>query len=269
MMRRAVGVLTLTAGLALTCSPANATGEDCTTTTEIVRVLVSPEVPAVPAVPGTPAVPAVPAVYETVTEYEFTHAQDGNGNGKGPENKWVTDPEWNAEGNPNSVGWVATGNTRQAVTDVVLVPAVPEVPAVPGVPEVPAVPAVYEDREVPVTVCVNPGPVNPAPTCEDSGLVTAEDGSCVPGTFYEEPVVPGPVAEVPVAVVPVVEPSIPVVETAVRPAVEAAPLTPTAQELPAQLAYTGASDWALPAGALALLAGTALVMVGNRRGVRA
>lgn len=46
-----------------------------------------------------------PAVY--VTEYEFVS--------KHGKVRWETDPNWNANGNSNSVGWVGTGQTRQTL----------------------------------------------------------------------------------------------------------------------------------------------------------
>ncbi|PFG40136.1 hypothetical protein ATJ97_2657 [Georgenia soli] len=112
-----------------------------TATGESRRVLVRPGAPAVPEVPavteerlvhpGQPYVPPTvelirhdaqwttvhheavyetvhhPAVYETihhdaVIQYEF---RQKNGN----ITRWETDPDWNAQGNPNSIGWEATG----------------------------------------------------------------------------------------------------------------------------------------------------------------
>lgn len=48
-----------------------------------------------------------PAVYETihhpaVIEYQFLQKESGRV-------RWETDPNWNAQGNPNSIGWEATG----------------------------------------------------------------------------------------------------------------------------------------------------------------
>lgn len=236
-MKRTIAVLTLTAGLALSCSPALAMGEDCTTTTETVTVEISPAVPAVPA---------VPPVYETVTEYEFEHRNaDLNGG-----IKWQTDPEWNAEGNPNSIGWFATGNTRQVSTGVVLIP---------GVDGVPAVDAVYATKEIPVTTCKPvPDPVVEEPVTEPEPALTPE-----PEVIQEDDPrwdcatmgnkVCGPVADTPA----------PPAETAVRTA-DVAPLASVGAEQPEELAYTGASDWVLPAG-LGLLAGGAALMVVRRR----
>lgn len=62
----------------------------------------------------TPAVEYQPAVYEV--EYEFQHVKTGK-------IKWNTNPNWNAENNSNSTGWVATGNTRDGALISAEVPA--------------------------------------------------------------------------------------------------------------------------------------------------
>jgi hypothetical protein len=111
------------------------------------NVVVKEAVPYQPAVYGeppliTPAVEYQPAVYET--EYEFRHKWFAW------KTTWKSDPNWNAEENDHSLGWYATGNTRQG-------PLVsPEVPAKDAVygpaplisAEVPAQEAVYEWTEV-------------------------------------------------------------------------------------------------------------------------
>lgn len=175
-------------------------------------------------------VPAVPAVYTTVTtpavtvvEYEFTHAQDGNGqgNGQGPANKWVEDPNWNAESNPQSVGWVATGATRLHVLEV-------ETTTVTLVaPEIPA---------TTVEQCqLIPDGISPVPVDAPSVPLGNQDPAPVAA---QEPVVAAPV-------------------------VQAAPPVPVAQvaaSAPEELAYTGPADWALPAGLGLLVLGGATIL---------
>lgn len=119
--------------------------------------LVSEAVPYQPAVYGekpviTPAVEYQPAVYET--EYEFAHKKDPY------KTKWSSNPNWNAENNENSLGWYATGNTRQGKlikAEVLAQDAVyGEAPLISA--EVPAKDAVYE------TVVTVPGsPANDYP----------------------------------------------------------------------------------------------------------
>lgn len=198
----------------------------------------------------TMPVPAVPAVYDTittpavtVTEYEFTHAQDGNGqgNGQGPVNKWQDDPNWNAETNPQSVGWTATGNTRVRVV------------------EVEKITTVLVSAEIPagtVEECIDlPDGTPPAPV----GAPEAPLGNLDPVPAE----IPAPAAEapgVPLAVVGYPAPAVtPVASRGVNLDTGA-----TATELPAELASTGAADWALPAGAGLLALGVATVIFARR-----
>ena len=245
-----LSALILTAPLAL-ASPALAMGEHCITGTETVTVLIRE---------ATPAIPAVPPVYLTVTEYEFTHAQHGNGQGQGPANKWVEDANWNAEGNENSVGWVATGNTRVRTTDTILVH---------GKPAIPAQEAVYEQREIPVTTCEPViEPTDPPVSTEPTTPATP------PATEAPAPVetpAPTPTAEVimeddprwdchtmgnkicgPIA--PVNLPAPPADST---PATAATPVQPQDQ---GQLANTGSEGLALVAGIGGALAAAGAVL---------
>jgi hypothetical protein len=221
-MKKTVATLALTAGLSLSCSAAFAVS-DCTTTQETVRTLVTP---AVPAVPGFPAVAATPPVYQTVTEYEFRHKRGDHPNSE----RWERDG-WNADSNPESLGWYSTGNTREVATDVVLVPGKPALPAILGTPEIPAV---YEDRVVEKTICAPVEPKTPTPE-------------------PEKPVAVAPVAEEKpvVSVTPAV--------TSIIPVAQSQPVAPT------ELAQTGAADWVLPAGLLAGLVGVALVSATRRK----
>lgn len=100
-------------------------------------------IPGVLAIPGTPGQEYIAPTYETQpnpdyvpewvsyvehdavthTEYEFE--------GPNGRTKWQTDPNWNAEVNEESVGWVATGATRVVVdvegyTEAIDMPAVGE-----------------------------------------------------------------------------------------------------------------------------------------------
>lgn len=180
----------------------------------------------------TITVPAVPAVYEahvtpavTVTEHEYVHAQDGNGNGQGqgPANRWEAEG-WNAESNPASIGWAATGNTRVRVlevekTETVLVSA--EVPA-----------TTYES-------CVElPDGVSPVPV----GAPEVPLGNLDPA---------------PVAVPEAPAPAQDAAPLAVTTIDQAAPVAAPAPV--EELAYTGAADWVLPAGLGLLALGAATV----------
>lgn len=134
--------------------------------------LVKEAVPYQPAVYGEPplleeAVEYQPAVYEV--EYQYKHKL------LPWKVKWTTDPNWNAEGNPNSLGWYKTGETRDG--DLIS----PEVPAKDAVygpaplitPEVPAQEAVYEDVLVSEAV-----PADDTPNSvlvEINGAVVAND----------------------------------------------------------------------------------------------
>jgi LPXTG-motif cell wall-anchored protein len=88
----------------------------CTTTTTWTKVI---DVPFQEAVYQT-----TPAVY--VTEYEFVHKHPDHPNSP----RWELEG-WNADGNPNSIGWYSTGNTRQTLvtpeTTILITPEVPEV----------------------------------------------------------------------------------------------------------------------------------------------
>jgi LPXTG-motif cell wall-anchored protein len=132
---------------------------------------------------------------------------------------------------------------------------------------VPAVDAVYEDREIPVTICKPVlEPTDPPLTPEEPAVETPP--ATEPEVIHEDDPrwdcatmgnkICGPVA----AVVPT-DPGTPAppTETAVRTA-DAVPLASVGQ--PEELAYTGASDWVLPAGLGLLLAGGGL-MVARRR----
>jgi hypothetical protein len=92
----------------------------------------------------TPAVEYQPAVY--ATEYEFRHKL------LIWKTTWKEDPNWNAEENDHSLGWYATGNTRQGRLITPEVQAQPPVYGEPPLisPEVQAKDAVYE------TVVVTP-----------------------------------------------------------------------------------------------------------------
>jgi hypothetical protein len=181
----------------------------------------------------TPAQEGKDAVYKTVIEYQFVHVQDGNGNGngQGPEPKWSTDPNWNAQGNPQSEGFTFSGLTREVLTDEILEAAVP------------AKDAVFKEE------CITQIPEHP---------VTPVD----PVTPVEPavPVLP----EAPVAVVP--DASVVPAELTPVPKSEAPATVHTAPHGEEELAYTGAEDYILPAGIalLTILAGVGLVRL-NRR----
>lgn len=67
--------------------------------------------------PGRAAVPAKDAVYEVLYEFQHKHGQT----------KWNSNPNWNAESNPESVGWTKTGATKNGE---LISPAVPAQAAV-------------------------------------------------------------------------------------------------------------------------------------------
>lgn len=100
----------------------------------------------------TPAVPGKDAV--TKTEFEFEHHDEGHDNSY--KTRWEDDPNWNAESNPKSKGWKATGNTR-------VVELEPAVPAVEATYKTVTVPATYKDIEVP---CAEEPPVDVCPDIE-------------------------------------------------------------------------------------------------------
>lgn len=116
---------------------------------------------------GKPAVPEVPAVYETL--HEFVHAHNDK-----LEPRWEKEG-WNADSNPNSQGWVSTGNTKQGE---LISPAVPAVPAVDPVteeecitqePTTPVTPPVTEQPEVPVFTQPEVPVFTKYPTCDEIG----------------------------------------------------------------------------------------------------
>ena len=189
-------------------------------------------VPAVDAVYETVTVPAV-----TVTEWEFIHAQDGNGNsqGQGPEVKWTEDANWNSQGNAHSIGWTATGASRVRVIEVERSVVKLVSPAVPA--------SSYEQ-------CV---------TVPD-GLPDQRPVEEIP--VPEAPAAPAPVAAQPVAPAPVAQPvAIQAPAAPVAAPVAVIPAQPVAavQAAPEELAYTGAADWVLPAGLALVLMGAAAV----------
>lgn len=215
-MKRSILTLAATAALLL----GGAGAASARTVCEIVPV------PAVPAVYETTVTPAV-----TVTEYEFTHRPDNPG--QGPANRWEADPNWNAESNPASVGWVATGNTRVRIVEtekstVVLVS--PEIPAttIEQCTELPEgeSPVKVGDPEVPL------GNLDPAPAP----------------------------AEVPASQVPAEVPAAPLAN--VGQAAPVAAVTPAT--LPEELAYTGAADWVFPVGAALVAMGVATTVLSRR-----
>ena len=71
-------------------------------------------------IPGQDAVPGTDAVYGP-TEYQFEHAPHGV-----YMIRWETDPNWNADSNPNSTGWRSTGVIRTEL----ITPATEGTPAV-------------------------------------------------------------------------------------------------------------------------------------------
>lgn len=268
----AITAVVVGGGLALTSVlPASATecvpSEEVPAWTEVVPDIEHPAVgeptitvenpdyvPAVeyqPAVYGerpliTPAVEYQAAVY--ATEYEFRHKL------LVWKTKWSEDPNWNAEDNEHSLGWYATGNTRQGR----LISA--EVPAQEAVygeapllsPEVPAQPAVGEPTITipnpdhgPAYTEVTPDiehPAIPAVVCEEEPV--------------EEPVVP----------VEPTEPEQPVAQPVAVQPVAARVAAPTSGS--EQLAETGAGPvlpLALGGGLLAALGAGSLLLARKRQ----
>lgn len=227
-------VLTLTAAAALTLAGGSAA--------QAAPTCYTIPVPAVPAVYDTVVTPAV-----TVTEYEFIHAQDGNGhgNGNGPASRWEANPNWNAESNPQSIGWTATGNTRLTVietekTTVTLV--TPEIPAT----------TVEQCLDLPDGVSpVQPGDPNPAPPAP------------APAPAAEAPAP----AEVPALAQEAATPAVEALLPQLAPAPVAQPeAVAAAAPLPEELAYTGAADWVLPAGGG--LVGLGVLLLGGSYALR-
>lgn len=220
-MKRSLTTVALAAALLGLAAPAASARTECTTVT----------VPAVPAVYETVTTPAV-----TVIEYEFIQRntpEDVPGQGAGT--SWHTDPNWNAQDNPNSQGWTATGNTRLKVlvtekTTVTLI--TPEVPA--------------SSREECIELPDGVSPVKPGDPEVPLGNL---DPVAAP-------------AEAPAAPAPVIAPA--PAQQAVTPQVVAPPAEQVAYTQPEELAYTGAADWVFPAGALLLAAGAGTVLL-NRR----
>lgn len=206
------------------------------TAAQAAEVCHSVQVPAVPAVYETVIIPAV-----TVTEYEFTHAQDGNGNGQGqgPANRWEASPDWNAESNPNSVGWVATGASRVRVVEVeksIVKLVTPEIPAS-SYEECATLPDGLPDQRP-----VEEIPAPAAPSIPEAPAAPVAPPAVAPAPAIQPVTVQAP--EVPVAAPVAVIPAQPVA---------------AAQEAPEELAYTGAADWVLPAGLALVLMGAAAV----------
>lgn len=75
------------------------------TTPAVTKEVTTPAVTETVIVPAVTETVTIPAVYET--EYEFAHKNPNK------PHRWETDPNWNANSNPNSVGWKATGVTRK------------------------------------------------------------------------------------------------------------------------------------------------------------
>lgn len=185
-------------------------------------IVVTPEIPAQPAVIGYETIPAV-----TETLYEFVHRNPNHPNSP----RWEAEG-WNADSNPNSVGWVSTGATKEVVVTEESVRVVEISPAVP------AVPAVTREE------CITEPPLwVPGPT-----------GTAVPIPEPTATQTPAPTKEpAPVKVVETTKP-VPVTEkpqAAVRTDLVAPAFTPAAaSEHPEELAETGAES----AGLLALIA---------------
>lgn len=212
-------------GLALTglALPAQAAVPPCTTLTDWVVVIVTP---------------ASPAVYRT--EYEFVHKKAHHPNSP----RWEAEG-WNADSNPNSVGWASTGVTRQTL----VTPATPEISHLEPrhttvCPEVPPPPA------------PEPGPVVPPPAPQPD-----------PAPPVPAPVPPAPVPD-PGPAAPSAAPRA-AVATVGPVADKAAPAAPApVMDAPAELANTGAKEdqmvlTALLAGGI-LLAGVGLLILRRR-----
>jgi hypothetical protein len=200
----------IAAGLTLGATPAMASGTNCTVVT----------VPAVPAVFDTVTTPPV-----TVTEYEFIQRNTpDNVPGQGAGTRWSEDPNWNAQGNLNSQGWTATGNTRVTVTEVERVDVIVVTPEIPARDEL---------------VCSEPTP-----------------DPVLPPVVVDTPAPPAPPAAVPAAQVEAPVPALAVAPAEAPAQLEAAPVA--AQE--PELAYTGYSMTALLWSLLALTGGAAVLV---------
>lgn len=226
--------------------PASATeGENCRTEW-VSAIITHPAVPAVTEVREVPAVTedrVVPAVY--VTEYEYIQRASQEGQpGQGAGTRWEAEG-WNADGNPNSNGWIRTGEERQVLVTpettvtVVVTPATTETVVL--VPEVPA----YESEEVVSgsLVCDTPAPVVPEAPAAPVAAPEAPAAPVVPAEVQAAPAAPA----------------------------EAVPAQAVAAAVPAELAYTGAKEDALVAtaivgGALLAAGGAAAFIARPRRG---
>ena len=187
-------------------------------------------------------VPYQAAVYET--EYEFRHKL------LFWKTNWSTNPNWNAEDNDHSLGWYATGETRQGA----LISA-----------EVPYQAAVY------ITVVVTAAWTEVIPAVYETVIITEAWTETVPATYKDVLVteawteyidaVECPVDEEPVVEEPVVEE--PVVE-------EPAVIALVAADPDEVLAQTGGPDMTamLVVGGIVIAAGTAAVAVARRRASR-
>lgn len=165
-----IAALLIAGGIAL-AAPASATQTpptECVPADAWTEVINHPAVgePTIPNPAYVPEVIYVPAV--THTEYKFVHKSDIFALNP----KWSADPEWNAETNPESVGWVKTEDTRQVID----VPEVPGSPAVgqPTIDNPEYVPAYDETIEHPAVVCEeDPEPVvNTCPAYVDGPTST-------------------------------------------------------------------------------------------------
>lgn len=107
-MKKAISTVLLIGALSLSAGPVMAANgqpgdPNCTVIVETITV------PEVPAVYKTVIIPAV-----TEVQYEFAqrNAEQHEENGHGATTRWESDPNWNAQSNPNSQGWDATGISR-------------------------------------------------------------------------------------------------------------------------------------------------------------
>lgn len=222
-------------------------------------VIVSPYVPAVPEIPE---VPAVEATYEV--EYKFVKIDWNPWHGPEIKVKWSTDPNWNSDGNPQSLGYIATGETRQGAE---LTPYIPAIPAVPGTPEVPEV-----TEQVLVTAAWDETTVI-TPAYDETVVVTpawteyiehpAEGEEFI--TIVNPDYIPAKDAVVCPTPTPSVTPTPTTSATPVANVQANTPVTPAAATLP----VTGSETvfWILAASAL-VIGGLVLITAGYTRAVR-
>lgn len=203
-------------------------------------ILVTPEIPAQAAVIGYETIPAV-----AETLFEFVHRNPKHPNSP----RWEAEG-WNADSNPNSVGWYSAGNTKQ----IVLVEE--SVRTYEISPAVPAVPAVTREECITEPDVFVPGPTTTAVPIPDV-TPTADPA---PSDKPKPTLKPTPVS--------VVEP----VETPTKPVVTVRSdlITPGFEkvvkaEKPAQLAETGVNPFLAAGAALLLLAGLLLVRFAQKR----